>query len=66
MITLNGIDYITEKEASKRFGFSVSWFRKLRHQHLAPKNIKILGRGKVYYSLKEITEWFKNNIKENE
>lgn len=66
MLTLNGIEYITEKEASKRFGFSVSWFKKLRQKKEAPRHVKIMGRGKVYYPVKDLAEWFRDNIKEDE
>jgi predicted DNA-binding transcriptional regulator AlpA len=58
MIEIMGKQYITDKEASKRYGYSVSWFQQLRSKKEPPNFIKIRGKGKVYYPLKDTDEWF--------
>jgi predicted DNA-binding transcriptional regulator AlpA len=62
MIEIDNIKYITDKEASHIYGYSVSWFQKQRAKKLPPPFIKLQGKGKVYYSVTEINEWFVNNI----
>lgn len=62
MIEINNEKYITDKEASHLYGYSVSWFQKQRHKKLPPPFIKIQGKGKVYYSVNELNKWFSNNI----
>lgn len=62
MIEILGIKYITDKEASHLYGYSVSWFQKQRHQKKPPHFIKIQNKGKVYYSIDELNEWFSQNI----
>lgn len=63
MIEINKVKYITDKEASHMYGYSVSWFQKQRQNKLPPPYIKINGRGKVYYSVDELNKWFINSIK---
>lgn len=62
MIDILGIKYITDKEASARYGFSLSWFQKQRGKKESPPYVKLLNRGKVYYSLDELDQWFKENM----
>ena len=62
MIEIMGIAYITDKEASHRYGYSVSWFQQQRHRKKPPPFIKIQGKGKVYYSVDELNRWFRENI----
>lgn len=62
MIELNGVRYITDKEASQIYGYSVSWFQKQRSKKQPPPFIKIQDKGKVYYSIEELNKWFKDNI----
>ena len=62
MIELLGIKYITDKEASQMYGYSVSWFQKQRYTKSPPPFIKIQNKGKVYYSIEELNKWFKENI----
>lgn len=57
-----GVQYITSKEASVRFGYSESWFKQRRMNRWPPKFVKIANKGKVLYPLIEIDEWFKKNI----
>lgn len=62
MIELFNIKYITDKEASSRYGYSVSWFQKQRQLKKPPPFVKIQGKGKVYYAIDELDKWFKENI----
>jgi hypothetical protein len=66
MPNILGKDYITRKEASRRYGLSVSWFKARQHHHQEPRFIKIQGSARVYYDLLKTDEWFKNNMKESE
>ena len=61
MILIDGIECISEKEASNRFGYSQSWFRNERYKRSGPIFIKI-RRGKILYPLKNIESWFRINI----
>lgn len=63
MIDIMGVKYMTDKEASKRYGYSTSWFQKQRSLKQQPSFIKLLGKGKVYYPLGETDMWFKDNMK---
>lgn len=62
MVELNGVKYITDKEAAQKYGYSVSWFQKQRAKKQPPPFMKISGRGKVYYSIEDLNKWFKDNI----
>lgn len=62
MIEISGKKYISDKEASHLFGYSISWFQKQRHKQLPPPFLKLQGKGKVYYSIDELNEWFSKNI----
>jgi hypothetical protein len=63
MIEILGKKYLTDKEASHLYGYSVSWFQKQRYKKEPPPFIKIQGKGKVYYSVDDLNEWFSNNIR---
>lgn len=62
MIEIDGTKYITDKEASHIYGYSVSWFQKQRHKKQPPPFVKLQDKGKVYYSVNELDKWFKDNI----
>jgi hypothetical protein len=62
MLEILGTKYITDKEASHIYGYSVSWFQKQRYNKKPPPFVKLQGRGKVYYAVDELNKWFKNNI----
>ena len=64
MISILGITYLTDKEASKRYGYSVSWFQYQRSKKNPPPYVKLQGRGRVYYPLDATDNWFKENMKE--
>ncbi len=61
-----GIKYITRKEASFRYGLSISWFKQRQQKHEYPHFVKIGGKGRVFYDVIKTDEWFKNNMKETE
>lgn len=64
MIEIMGKSYLTEKEASKRYGYSISWFRITRKKNKGeyPKYIKLQGKGRVLYPLLETDQWFLTNL----
>jgi len=62
MIEIDGNKYITDKEASHIYGYSVSWFQKQRHKKQPPPYIRIQDKGKIYYSVNKLDKWFKDNI----
>jgi predicted DNA-binding transcriptional regulator AlpA len=66
MIEINGVQYISDKEASEKFGYSQSWFQKVRYEGNGPKYVRIKNKGKVLYPLKDLNEWFCSNLKERD
>lgn len=64
MIKILGVNYITQKEAASRYGFSSAWFEGKRHKEEPPNYIKISG--KVLYDVNKTDEWFKNNMKKTD
>jgi len=62
MIEINGKHYITEKEASKKYGYSVPWFRLSRKQKDAPPFFRLRENGKILYSIEETDQWFQNRF----
>lgn len=66
MIEIISVKYITEKEASKRYGFSTHWFKNQRWLKQGPPFVKLQGRGRVYYNLEKTDRWFVENIKNEE
>ena len=59
MIKINGIDYITDKEAAHLFGYSKQWFVLQRKNGRGPPFVQMNGfRSKVLYKLADITKWF--------
>lgn len=68
MIEILGTKYITEKEASQRYGYSRAWFQKQRYLHLSPKYTRLTSskRGRVYYPIDQIDAWFKMQIEIND
>lgn len=61
MKELLGKVYITQKEASHRYGYSQSWFKLSRYNQKGPTFIQI-NHGKIYYPLEETDTWFDKNI----
>ncbi len=68
MIEILGTKYITEKEASHRYGYSMAWFQKQRYLNLAPKYTRLTNsnKGRVYYPLDQTDAWFKMQIDRND
>ena len=66
MIEIMGVKYISDKEASHRYGYSQGWFQKRRQKKIAPKFMRLEGKGKVFYPLEETDKWFIDNIKPSE
>lgn len=62
MIDMFGKTYMSDKEASARYGYSQQWFRLRRHKKSGPNFLKLEGKGKVYYSVEETDKWFKENM----
>lgn len=50
---------ISEKEAARRYAYSIHWFRRARWMGNGPPFIKV-GR-RIMYVLKEIDAWFKQH-----
>ena len=65
VINLCGKEYITTKEACSKYGLSRSWFDKARCRGTSPSYIKLSGKGKIFYPVPEIDEWFIKNIRLN-
>ena len=66
MRKIMGKMYLTDKEASERYGYSQSWFRRARISNTGPKFIQLMPLGRVLYALEETDEWFKQKLRENE
>lgn len=57
-----GKQFITDKEASERYGYSQAWFIKARAEGNGPKFIQIKDNGRVLYPLVETDDWFKSRM----
>jgi hypothetical protein len=66
MKELLGVKYITQKEASTRYGMSTQWFERARHTGDGPPYFKIRGKGIAYYDVEKTDFWFKANMIEGE
>lgn len=64
MITILGKNYMTDKEASKRYGYSRAWFILKRHQRQGPPFVRLNGKGKTLYAVDETDLWFKQHLQE--
>lgn len=58
VITILDRVYMTDKEASARYGYSQSWFRLRRHDKKEPHYLKV--NGKVLYDMIETDLYFEN------
>jgi hypothetical protein len=56
------VKYITEKEASHRYGRSRSWFQKRRNKETLPFYKKCKETKRIFYPLQETDRWFKENM----
>jgi predicted DNA-binding transcriptional regulator AlpA len=66
MLEIFGRKFITDKEASNRYGYSRSWLQYRRSKKLFPKFVKLNGKGRVLYPLDETDTWFKESIQPSE
>lgn len=65
MIDILGKKYLTDKEASERYGYSQRWFIQQRQLSKGPKYFQLKGtKGRVLYPLIETDKWFKDNLEE--
>ncbi len=55
--------YLTEKQASVRYGKSCSWFQKRRNKKLPPFWIKFENTKTIFYPLFDTDKWFVENMK---
>lgn len=62
MIEILGKTYYTDKELSRKYGISLSWFRNQRYQKTGLPYVKIKGQGKVLYDITLADEWFSKNM----
>ncbi len=51
--------YLTEKEASQRYGYSVFWFQRSRWKGNGPKFIKV-NRHHILYPVELTDQWFES------
>lgn len=57
---------MTEKEASKRYGYSTSWFYRARLQKNGPPFIQLRNHTRVLYPLEQTDKWFTDRMNERE
>lgn len=64
MIKIMNKDFMTTKEASKRYGFSAGWFEMRRKMSMEPDYIQSdIKKGRVLYDAEKTDEWFKRFMK---
>ena len=61
MLFIDGVEYITDKQASAKYGLSQSWFKNARYKNRGPNYFKINGH--IYYKTDIIDQWFQENLK---
>jgi predicted DNA-binding transcriptional regulator AlpA len=61
MIKIMGENYLNEKQAAERYGYSRAWFQRERWAKKGPPFIKI-NSGKILYKFDEIEAWFKKML----
>ena len=66
VIEIMGQQYLTLKDAAKRYGHSTSWFIRERENGGGPVYVQIKEHGRILYPLKETDEWFKKKLLEKE
>jgi hypothetical protein len=66
MIEMMGEQYLTEKEAEKRYGYSSSWFARSRVQKFGPHYVQLKPHGRVLYPLESTDKWFRSKMMELE
>jgi len=66
MIKILGKEFMNDKEAADRYGYSQSWFIKARVQSNGPKYIQVAENSRVLYPVIETDEWFKKKMEMKE
>lgn len=66
MIVIMGKEYLTLKDASKRYGHSPSWFIRERENGDGPPFTQIKASGRVLYPLEETDDWFNKRLLDQE
>ena len=61
MIEIMGIKCLTEKEASKRYGYSRTWFRYRRWKKNSPPYVRH-GSNRILYPIDEVDRWFQDRM----
>lgn len=64
MLKINGVEYLSEKQISKEYGFSQPYFWKIRKNKKGPRYYKMSGR--FFYTKEDVDKWFKENLKPSE
>lgn len=66
MREIMGKQYLTDKEAAARYGYSQSWFIRGRTQKFGPPFVQLEEHGRVLYPLEETDAWFKKKLEDKE
>ena len=66
MLIIMDVPYLTEKEASLRYGYSCSWFAHRRQMGNGPKCVQLIKNGRVLYPMDSTDEWFRVRMMERE
>ena len=61
---INNTKYLTEREASQRYGYSLAWFQKKRQVDSGPPYVKS-ETGRVRYPIEELDKWFETTFNYN-
>ena len=61
MIEFGGLQYLSEKEMAKRFGYSCSWFQKARIKKIGPPFVRFHNKGKILYRADKAETYFTEN-----
>ena len=64
MVEILGENYISDKEASLRYGYSQKWFIKKRQEKSGPPFVQLLKNGRVLYHLESTDKWFRERIEQ--
>lgn len=62
MLEIDGKSYITEKEASKKYGYSLPWFRLSRKNGESPPFCRLSENSRILYPVEETNQWFKSKL----
>lgn len=62
MLIIDGVEYLVEKEAAQKYGYSIHWFRKARYTDKTPKYYKL--NGKIFYTTSDLDIWFKDHLEQ--